>query len=250
MPEPHQVKLEHITYLLALILGGEVQESAVKLLMPAITPEHALAIRDEWKGYIHPPHGHPLEGAHAIREMILATLTPAYTTREAGTQAAKVLLDTIGDALHVEAFRQYTVEDLEEEMEVRLLPPSPTPPITAQYLPEHIQNPSYTAGVIPSPPQTMDANRGPQRKPNTTTLGNGTLSHVALDTTPALQWTSPMEIDLPSNPLHRSSTVSTNPNCGQRMASPLTGGGDAASQHSAPQGTTPPQLPPIRTIDD
>jgi hypothetical protein len=64
MPGPHQVKLEHITYLLALILGGEVQESAVKLLMPAITPEHALAIWDEWKGYIHPPPGHPLEGAH------------------------------------------------------------------------------------------------------------------------------------------------------------------------------------------
>ena len=44
MPGPHQVKLEHITYLLALILGGEVQEAVVHLLMPAITPEHALAI--------------------------------------------------------------------------------------------------------------------------------------------------------------------------------------------------------------
>ena len=35
MPEPHQVRIDHITILLALVLGGPIQEAAVKLLMPA-----------------------------------------------------------------------------------------------------------------------------------------------------------------------------------------------------------------------
>ncbi len=86
--------------------------------MQAQTPEQASAIWAEWKGYFRLPPGHPLEGKHAIREVVLAALIPAYTTKEAGTTTAKVLLDAIGDAIHVEAVRQYTSEDLEEEMEV------------------------------------------------------------------------------------------------------------------------------------
>ncbi len=82
-----------------------MQEAAIQLLMQAQTPEHASAIWDEWKRYFLPSPGHPLEGKHAIREVVLAALIPAYTTKEAGTAAAKVLLDAIGDAIHVEAFR-------------------------------------------------------------------------------------------------------------------------------------------------
>ncbi len=35
IPEPHQVRIDHITFLLALVLGGPMQEAAIKLLMPA-----------------------------------------------------------------------------------------------------------------------------------------------------------------------------------------------------------------------
>jgi hypothetical protein len=35
MPPAHRVRMDHITFLLALVLGGDVQEAAVKLLMPA-----------------------------------------------------------------------------------------------------------------------------------------------------------------------------------------------------------------------
>ncbi len=41
IPGPHQVKLDHITFLLALVLGGAVQEAAIKLLMQPQTPEQA-----------------------------------------------------------------------------------------------------------------------------------------------------------------------------------------------------------------
>jgi hypothetical protein len=35
MSAPHQVIMDHITYLLALVMGGAPQEAAVALLMPA-----------------------------------------------------------------------------------------------------------------------------------------------------------------------------------------------------------------------
>ncbi len=39
MPTPNQVRMDHITFLLALVLRGDVHEAAVKLLMPAQTPD-------------------------------------------------------------------------------------------------------------------------------------------------------------------------------------------------------------------
>ena len=95
-----------------------------------------------------------MEGKHAIREVVLAALIPAYTTKEAGTAAAKVLLDAIGDAIHVEAFRQYTMEDLEEEMEVSLPPSSFTRPNTSQYRPENLQPLPYPTGMNALPSRT------------------------------------------------------------------------------------------------
>ena len=106
MPRPHQVKMDHITFLLALVLEGELQEAAIQLLMQARTPEQASVIWDSWKGYFHPPPGHPLEAKHAIREVVFAELLPAYKTKAAGAKAAKALLDIIGDAIHLEAFQQ------------------------------------------------------------------------------------------------------------------------------------------------
>jgi hypothetical protein len=44
IPEPHQVKMDHITYLLALVLGGALHEAAGKLIMPAQTLDQAAAI--------------------------------------------------------------------------------------------------------------------------------------------------------------------------------------------------------------
>ena len=54
--------------------------------------------------------------------MVVATLIPVYNTKTVGMDAAKVLLDAIGDAIHVESFRQFTAEDLKDEMAVS--PPS------------------------------------------------------------------------------------------------------------------------------
>jgi hypothetical protein len=44
MPTPQQVIMAHIIYLLALELGGALQEVAVALLMPAQTLDHATTI--------------------------------------------------------------------------------------------------------------------------------------------------------------------------------------------------------------
>ena len=57
-----------------------------------------------------------MSGENAIRDVVIATLIPAYNTKTAGMNAAKVLLDAIRDAIHVDSFRQFTAEDLEEEM--------------------------------------------------------------------------------------------------------------------------------------
>ena len=102
-----------------------MQEVAVKLLMPARTPDHAAAIWAVWKPYSFPPPGHLLAGENAIRGVVISALIPAYKTKTAGMNSAKVLLDAIGDAIHVESFRQFTVEDLEEEIAV-----SPPPILT------------------------------------------------------------------------------------------------------------------------
>jgi hypothetical protein len=151
------------------------------------TSEKASVIWAEWKSYFRPPSGHPLEGEHAIREVVLAALIPAYKAKAAGTKAAKVLLDAIGDAIHVEAFRQYTVEDLEDEMEVSLPPASFTRPNTPQYHHEKLHTLPYLAGMITLPPRTILANRDTQRILSKATLGNGALlCHPALATPPAL----------------------------------------------------------------
>jgi len=57
--------------------------------------------------------------------VVIATLIPAYNTKTAGMNAAKVLLNAIEDAIHVESFHQFTAEDLEEEMAIS--PPLPHP---------------------------------------------------------------------------------------------------------------------------
>ena len=57
--------------------------------------------------------------------MVIAALIPAYNTKTAGMNATKVILDAIGDAIHVESFHQSTAVDLEEEMAVS--PPSSSP---------------------------------------------------------------------------------------------------------------------------
>jgi hypothetical protein len=37
--------------------------------------------------------------------VVIATLIPAYNTKTAGMNAAKVFLDAIGDAINIESFR-------------------------------------------------------------------------------------------------------------------------------------------------
>ena len=44
MPGPHQIILEHITFLIAIVLGGDVQEAAIQLLMHAQTSEQTSKI--------------------------------------------------------------------------------------------------------------------------------------------------------------------------------------------------------------
>ena len=107
-----------------------MQEAAVKLLMSAQTPAQTAEIWAIWGPYFFPYPGHPLAGENAIRDVVIAALSPAYKSKTAGMNAAKVLLDAIGDAIHVEAFRQYTVEDLEEEIAVSPPPPPSSPRTT------------------------------------------------------------------------------------------------------------------------
>ncbi len=160
-------------------------------------------------------------------------------------------MDAIGDAIHVEAFRQYTVEDLEEEMEVSLPPSSFTRPNTPQYQPEDLQTLPYPAGMNTLLPRTILAKRDTRHTLSKTTLGNGALlCHPALATPPALPRASPMLVPLLSSPSHGSSYVREISFRGPHIASPLTGGGDTAPHHGTSFGTTSTQPPPIRTIDD
>ncbi len=94
--------MDHITFLLALVLGEDVQEAAAKLLMPAQTPDQAATLWPVWAPHFSPPSGHPLTGENAIRDMDVSTLISVYKSKAAGMNAAKVLLDSIVDAIHIE----------------------------------------------------------------------------------------------------------------------------------------------------
>ena len=61
-----------------------MQEAAVKLLMPAQTPEQAAKIWAIWGPYFFPPLGHPLAGENAIRDVVIAALISAYKFKTAG----------------------------------------------------------------------------------------------------------------------------------------------------------------------
>jgi hypothetical protein len=79
--------------------------------------------------------------------VVIAALIPAYKTKTAGTNAAKVIMDAIGDAIHVESFHQLTVEDLEEEMAVSPPPSSFTRAIHSEYQHESPRTPPYPTGL-------------------------------------------------------------------------------------------------------
>ena len=165
-----------------------MHEAAIKLLMPAQTPDQAAEIWAIWAPYFSPPPVHPLSGENAIYYVVIAALVPAYKSKAVGTNAAKFLLDAIGDAIHIEAFRQYTTEDLEKEMAVSPSTLSPVRATRSHHQHESLRTLPYPAGLRTFPTRTTPAKRGTKRALPAPSLGNGTLlSHPVFATPPALQ---------------------------------------------------------------
>jgi hypothetical protein len=69
--------MDHITYILELVLEGALHEAAVALLMPSETLDQATITWAAWEPYLFPPPG---SGENAIRDVVIATLIPAYNT--------------------------------------------------------------------------------------------------------------------------------------------------------------------------
>jgi len=201
-PEPHHVQMDHITFLLALVLGGDVQEATVKLLMAVQTPDRAADLWATLAPYFSPFPGHPLAGENMIRDVVIAALVPVYKSKTAGMNAAKVLLDAIVDAVHIESFRQFNAVDLEEEMAVSPSTPSPVRATRSQHQLESHRTLPYPAGLRTFPTRTTSAERGTKRALPAPPLGDGTLlSHPVYATQPSPLRASPRLEPLRSRPM-------------------------------------------------
>lgn len=241
--------------------------------MPAQSPERAGEVWLIWEPFLVPPPGHPLTGEHALRDVVLAALLPAYKTKTAGTNAAKVLLDSVGDTIHVEIFRQFTVEDLVDEMAVNPHVISPVHTILSQHKRErHSSTPHFTGVRLlpPRPPfteresayvqltlqlrsttsergQGQDTQPGPPIAPHRLILMGTQTPRESQCVTEMfnrglhLAHSSPAQSSAREMPRHEgypSNPSSTYPR--QHMALPLIGGGGQRSPPTKPRGANCP----------
>ncbi len=183
--------------------------------------------------------------------MVLAALLPAYKTKTAGTNAAKVLLDAVGDTIIVEAFRQYTVEDLVDDMAVSSHVGSPVHTYLSQHKPERNSSTPHFAGVRllpPRPPLTKwrsaNVKLTLQLRSTTSRRGQGQ------DTQPGPPIAPPRFIPKGTHIPCVPQCVTEMSTCGLHLSYPRIGGGNTEPHLRNSKEDILTSLPIIHIIDD
>ncbi len=87
LPDPTQMRLDHITAMLALLLESPLRSTTLHMLYRSYTPENSTYIWSIWEPHIRLTSTHPLAERTLARDRILAMIQMEYTNPEhaAGT---------------------------------------------------------------------------------------------------------------------------------------------------------------------
>ncbi len=114
-PLDEQMRVDHITALLALLLPQPTRGVVVNLLCKAYSPENATHIWAQWEPYFHLPLSHPLAEGTRAKDCILTLLQTAYTTPDMSSRDIHALADLVPSAIAAEIFILFTTITLREE---------------------------------------------------------------------------------------------------------------------------------------
>jgi hypothetical protein len=119
LPEPAQLRVDHIATLMALAVEGPIQNAAFKLLALAYSQQEVGAIWTACAPHLAPPPYHPLACGTLLRDAILHTLCTPYSPAKRARETTGKLVDGIVKAVTTQTFVAHTTADLSyEEMEV------------------------------------------------------------------------------------------------------------------------------------
>ena len=110
-----QMRVDHITALLTLLLGDPLRSAAINLICKRHTLEDATYIWSQWEPHIQLPPSRPLAEGNLARDDILAMLQATYTAPELAARNTQALTDLVSVAIPVETFILFTAIALREE---------------------------------------------------------------------------------------------------------------------------------------
>ena len=127
--EPTQLRLNHITALLALAVDGPVHKVAIKLLAQAYSQQEAETIWTAWAPHLAPAPGRPLAGGTLLRDTIMQSVCTRYPTTKSAKEVAGKLVDDIAKAVVTQTFVHHTAADFfDERGDESTTPPLPFRP--------------------------------------------------------------------------------------------------------------------------
>jgi len=116
LPDASQMRVDHITALLALLLEDPLRFAAISLICKSYSERDASYIWSQCEPHIRLPPSHPLTEANLVKDIILALLQ-TYTAPKLAATDTLALTDLVSVAFPVEPFILYTAVTLwEEEM--------------------------------------------------------------------------------------------------------------------------------------
>jgi hypothetical protein len=107
-----RMRVDHITTLLAILLGDPLRSTALRLICKSFTPEDSSYIWSQWKPHFTLPSSHPLAEGTLARDRILSMMQMAYTTPESEAKDTQALSDLVAVAIPVETFILFTAATL------------------------------------------------------------------------------------------------------------------------------------------
>jgi hypothetical protein len=123
LPDASQMRVNHITALLALLLEDPLRYAAINLMCKRNSPEDAAYIWSQWEPHIQLPPSHLLAEADLARDSILAMPQAAYTTPEPIARDTHAPTYLVSMAIPVETCILFTAITLREEEMVTHTPP-------------------------------------------------------------------------------------------------------------------------------
>jgi len=79
LPNASQMRVDHATALLALLLEDPLRSAAINLVCKSYSEGDTSCIWSQWEPHIRIPPSHPLAEANLARDSILALLKATYT---------------------------------------------------------------------------------------------------------------------------------------------------------------------------